>query len=92
MTIIYNGTNLRTDATTTAEVVERVDAGKSYPIVGAKDDFYEIQLGDKTAFVANWVVTTTSNKAVTTKKNTSEPRKKRNVKWAYNCGRCWTWW
>ncbi|QGG52496.1 N-acetylmuramoyl-L-alanine amidase [Lysinibacillus pakistanensis] len=76
VTIIYNGTNLRTDATTTAEVVERVDAGKSYPIVGAKDDFYEIQLGDKTAFVANWVVTTTSNKAVTTKKNTSEPRKK----------------
>jgi len=76
VTIIYNGTNLRTDATTAADVVERVDAGKTYPIVGAKDDFYEIQLDNKTAFVANWVVTTSSNKAVTTTKEKSEPRKK----------------
>ncbi|MFB7157225.1 SH3 domain-containing protein [Lysinibacillus sp. NPDC056232] len=78
VTIIYNGTNLRTDATTTAEVVERVDAGEIYPIVGAKNDFYEIQVDDKTAFVANWVVTTSSpSKAVTaTKKEKSKPRKK----------------
>ncbi|WP_285395017.1 SH3 domain-containing protein [Lysinibacillus sp. fls2-241-R2A-57] len=77
VTIIYNGTNLRTDATTTADVVERVDAGETYPIVGAKDDFYEIQVDDKTAFVANWVVTTSSNKADTaTKKEKSKPRKK----------------
>lgn len=77
VTIIYNGTNLRTDATTAADVVERVDAGETYPIVGAKDDFYEIQVGDKTAFVANWVVTTSSsNKAATsTKKENSKPRK-----------------
>ncbi|HBT71395.1 MAG TPA: N-acetylmuramoyl-L-alanine amidase, partial [Lysinibacillus sp.] len=34
VTIIYNGTNLRTDASTAAEVVERVDAGLNYPIVG----------------------------------------------------------
>ncbi|MFJ7840547.1 N-acetylmuramoyl-L-alanine amidase [Lysinibacillus sphaericus] len=77
VTIIYNGTNLRTDATTTAEVVQRVDAGETFPIVGAKDDFYEIQLGDKTAFVANWVVTTSQNNTATktTNKTKSEPRK-----------------
>lgn len=76
VTIIYNGTNLRTDATTTAEVVKRVDAGETYPIVGAKDDFYEIQLEDKTAFVANWVVSTSQSTAVTTSYTKSEPRKK----------------
>lgn len=65
VTIIYNGTNLRTDASTAAEVVERVDAGLNYPIVGVKNDFYEIQLDeDQTAFVANWVVTTSSNKTM----------------------------
>ncbi|MFJ6208267.1 SH3 domain-containing protein [Lysinibacillus sp. NPDC092081] len=78
VTIIYNGTNLRTDATTTADVVARVDAGETYPIVGAKNDFYEIQVDDKTAFVANWVVTTTSSSKATTaiKKDKSTPRKK----------------
>ncbi|MCL1701325.1 SH3 domain-containing protein [Lysinibacillus sp. Bpr_S20] len=78
VTIIYNGTNLRTDATTAADVVTRVDAGETYPIVGAKNDFYEIQVNDKTAFVANWVVTTTSsgNAATAIKKEKSEPRKK----------------
>ncbi len=78
VTIIYNGTNLRTDATTTADVVVRVDAGETYPIVGAKNDFYEIQVDDKTAFVANWVVTTTSSSKAATavKKEKSEPRKK----------------
>lgn len=63
VTIIYNGTNLRTDATTSAEVVERVDAGETYPIIGTKGDFYEIQLGEKTAFVANWVVSTDEKNA-----------------------------
>lgn len=71
VTIIYNGTNLRTDATTTAEVVERVDAGETYPIIGTKGDFYEIQLDEKTAFVANWVVSTdTKNADVKEEKNT----------------------
>ncbi|WP_421927586.1 SH3 domain-containing protein [Lysinibacillus capsici] len=77
VTIIYNGTNLRTDASTAAEVVERVDAGVNYPIVGVKNDFYEIQIDDeKTAFVANWVVTTSSNKATSPQKEKEEPRKK----------------
>ncbi|WP_107951076.1 SH3 domain-containing protein [Lysinibacillus parviboronicapiens] len=75
VTIIYNGTNLRTDATTAAEVVERVDAGESFQIVGTKDDFYEIQLDDKTAFVANWVVSTSKNKSLANEEK-AEPRKK----------------
>ncbi|WP_341299885.1 N-acetylmuramoyl-L-alanine amidase [Lysinibacillus sp. FSL H8-0500] len=75
VTIIYNGTNLRTDASTAADVVERVDAGKTYPIVGVKNEFYEIQLDNGTAFVANWVVTTSANKAAVSQKEQMEPRK-----------------
>ncbi|KOS67897.1 N-acetylmuramoyl-L-alanine amidase [Lysinibacillus contaminans] len=75
VTIIYNGTNLRTDATTTAEVVERVDAGETYPIIGTKGDFYEIQLDNKTAYVANWVVSTDEkNTAVNKEKNTTRKK------------------
>ena len=75
ITIIYNGTNLRTDATTTAEVVERVDAGETYPIIGSKGDFYEIQLDKQTAFVANWVVSTDAkNAAVKEEKNTARKK------------------
>lgn len=75
ITIIYNGTNLRSDASTAAEVVERVDAGETYPIVGKKGDFYEVQLDNKTAFVANWVVSTdTENAAVKEEKNTSRKK------------------
>ena len=75
VTIIYNGTNLRTNATTTAEVVERVDAGETYPIINTKGDFYEIQLDKKTAFVANWVVSTDEkNAAVKEEQNTARKK------------------
>ncbi|MEK5232674.1 SH3 domain-containing protein [Lysinibacillus sp. FSL K6-0232] len=76
VTIIYNGTNLRTDASTASDVVERVDAGKTYPIVGVKNDFYEIQLDDGTAFVANSVVTTSADKTTVSQKEQTTPRKK----------------
>lgn len=75
VTIIYNGTNLRTDATTSAEVVERVDAGKTYSIIGTKGDFYEIQLEDKTAFVANWVVSTDAINAAVREEKKSTRKK-----------------
>ena len=75
VTIIYNGTNLRSDASTASEVVERVDAGEIYSIVGTKGDFYEIQVDKKTAFVANWVVSTDAqNTAVKEDKNTSRKK------------------
>ena len=75
VTIIYNGTNLRSDASTAAEVVKRVNAGEIYPIVGTKGDFYKVQVDKNTAFVANWVVSTdTQNTAVKEEKNTSRKK------------------
>ncbi|MEG0258483.1 MAG: N-acetylmuramoyl-L-alanine amidase [Lysinibacillus sp.] len=75
--IIYNGTNLREAPSTSSEVVKRTDAGEVFPIVATTDDFYEIQIAkDKTAFVANWVVTTGDHTATTTKEKSNEVRKK----------------
>lgn len=58
VTILYNGTNLRAQPSTSSEVKARVDAGKQLQVKGAESDWYEIELDGETMFVANWVVTT----------------------------------
>ena len=65
VTIIYNGTNLREQASTTSNVAARVDAGATYNIVATEGDWFKISLNDgATAYVANWVVT--NNQAANT--------------------------
>ncbi|MFN2745109.1 MULTISPECIES: SH3 domain-containing protein [Bacillus] len=58
-TIVYEGTNIRSDASTSSPIVERAEKGESYPITGEKADWYEITLSNgNTAYVASWVVQT----------------------------------
>lgn len=58
VTIIYNGTNLREQPSTSSAVVTREDAGKSFPVLEVDGEWYKIQVDDnKIAYVANWVVT-----------------------------------
>lgn len=58
VTIIYNGANLREQPTTSSNVVARVDAGTTYKIIETEGEWYKIALNDdKTAYVADWVVT-----------------------------------
>ncbi|MCH7321705.1 SH3 domain-containing protein [Solibacillus sp. MA9] len=58
VTIIYNGTNLREQPTTSSNVVARVDAGTTYKIIETEGEWYKIALNDdNTAYVADWVVT-----------------------------------
>lgn len=79
VTIIYNETNLRESASTASHIVERANAGQTYQIIGVEDDWYQIDIGDKTAYVADWVVTTTDpNQTSTTKQR--ESRKKGTLK------------
>ncbi|WP_332647234.1 N-acetylmuramoyl-L-alanine amidase [Lysinibacillus sp. 54212] len=76
VTIIYNGTNLREEASTASAVVLRADAGETFPIIAKEDDWFKISLGkNKFAYVANWVVSTTGQPVATEQKK-SEPRKK----------------
>lgn len=57
VTIIYDGTNLRQEASTSAAVAHRANAGETYTIIKTEGDWYQVSLsGNKTAYVANWVV------------------------------------
>ncbi|MFC4356048.1 SH3 domain-containing protein [Chryseomicrobium palamuruense] len=58
VTILYNGTNLRTQPSTSGEVAARVDAGLKLKVVSSVNDWYEVDYKGQKAFVANWVVTT----------------------------------
>lgn len=55
--ILYNGTNLRSDASTSASVVARSSQGERYPIQARVGDWYKISLSSgQKAYVASWVV------------------------------------
>lgn len=57
VTINHNGTNIRSAPDLNAKVVERANAGDSYPIIGIHQDWYEIKRPDgKSGFVAGWIV------------------------------------
>ncbi|ATP41121.1 N-acetylmuramoyl-L-alanine amidase [Solibacillus sp. R5-41] len=83
VTIIYNGTNLREATSTASNVVARVDAGQTYPIIETQDDWYKIALEDgQEAYVANWVVTTNTEVIQTSrdKEKDKAKRKKGSLK------------
>ncbi|MGE7021215.1 SH3 domain-containing protein [Solibacillus cecembensis] len=83
ITIIYNGTNLREEASTASNVVSRVDAGQTFSILETQDEWYKIELDDgQQAYVANWVVTTNTEVIQTTRDKEKEKaeRKKGSLK------------
>ncbi|MFX3674478.1 MAG: SH3 domain-containing protein [Paenisporosarcina sp.] len=62
VTIVYNGTNLRGQPSTSSEVIYRANAGESFEKIGQTDEWFELQMPDgEKAFVASWVVTTKNN-------------------------------
>ncbi|WP_409251477.1 SH3 domain-containing protein [Bacillus sp. SCS-153A] len=55
--ILYNGTNLRSKASTSSSIVARASAGESYAIQQQQGDWYKIALkSGQTAYVAGWIV------------------------------------
>ncbi|MGM9920677.1 MAG: N-acetylmuramoyl-L-alanine amidase [Bhargavaea sp.] len=63
VTILYDGTNLRSSASTSSNVVDRAAAGQTYTGV-LEGDWYRISLSDGTeAYVASWVVSVGSEAA-----------------------------
>jgi len=62
VTIIYNGTNLREDPSTSSDIVVHADAGEKYKIHAAEGEWYKIEIDKNTdAYVANWVVSKDSD-------------------------------
>ncbi|RUL57115.1 SH3 domain-containing protein [Lysinibacillus antri] len=81
VTIIYNGTNLRTSPSTSSEVAVHASAGEKYPIVSTQGDWFEVQItDDTTAFVANWVVSINESSEENKKTETKEKRKEGTLK------------
>jgi N-acetylmuramoyl-L-alanine amidase len=74
VTILHNGTNIRSSADVQSEVVKRANSGETFSVTGKKGDWYEIKLADgSTVYVAGWIVSIrTSNGAETSpSRNTS---------------------
>ncbi|WP_422123082.1 SH3 domain-containing protein [Planococcus sp. X10-3] len=57
VTVQTNGTNIRTQATTSAEVAARANAGDQLTVTAKQGDWYQVALsGGGTGFIASWVV------------------------------------
>lgn len=77
ITILTNGTNLRTEATTASEVASRADAGTQLAVIGKQGEWYQVSLPDgKAAFVAEWVVSSEETIAEDEQPEVPEQRKK----------------
>lgn len=60
--IVYDGTNMRKSASTSAPIAERATKGTAYQIVRTQGDWYEVILSNGgTGYVASWVVQTKKN-------------------------------
>lgn len=58
VTIIHNGTNIRSAAGVNAGVIHRANTGDTFPVKSLHNDWYEIVLKNgKSGFVAGWIVT-----------------------------------
>ncbi|WP_374054382.1 SH3 domain-containing protein [Rossellomorea sp. FM04394] len=74
VTILYNGTNIRSDANAQASVIARASSGETFPVKSKNGDWYEIQLEDGSAgFIAGWVVSIRSG----TGENTTPSRNRK---------------
>ncbi|KMY54862.1 hypothetical protein AC623_13725 [Bacillus sp. FJAT-27231] len=70
--ILYDGTNLRSDASTSSSIVARGSQGERYPIHARVGDWYKISLSSgQQAFVASWVVSV--NGEAGSESSSSEP-------------------
>ncbi|MBZ5201247.1 SH3 domain-containing protein [Planomicrobium chinense] len=78
VTVITNGTNLRSEPSTSSSVVSRADAGDKLQVAEQSGDWYKVSLPDGTAaYVATWVVT--SGEAEDTEEEKEKPDRKKGT-------------
>lgn len=59
VTVLTNGTNIRSSATTSSTIVTRADAGDRLTVTGEEGDWYHVTLpSGQSAYIAKWVVST----------------------------------
>ncbi|QEY19289.1 N-acetylmuramoyl-L-alanine amidase [Psychrobacillus sp. AK 1817] len=79
ITVLYSGTNIRSDKSTNSEVLKRASAGESFAVLETIDDWYKVDLGNgKIGYLASWVVSNTGDS--TSQSTVKEGEKKENSK------------
>lgn len=62
ITILHDGTNIRSGPTVSTSVVLRANQGDQFPVKSLKGDWYEISLKDgSSAYIAGWIVSVTGS-------------------------------
>ncbi|MGE7877247.1 SH3 domain-containing protein [Peribacillus muralis] len=62
ITIIHDGTILRSSASGNSGIVRQANEGETFSVIGMEGDWYSIKLkGEKKAYVAGWIVTLEGN-------------------------------
>lgn len=82
ITVLYSGTNIRSDSNTNSEVVKRASAGESFKVIEKVNDWFKIDVGNgKNGYIANWVVSSSeeTNAAPDTYKDSAVEEKKEKV-------------
>lgn len=75
VTVLTNGTNIRSSATTSSEIVSRVNAGEKLTVIGDEGEWYNVSLpSGESAFIAKWVVSTGDVAQATTSEQKKMPR------------------
>jgi N-acetylmuramoyl-L-alanine amidase len=78
--IIYNGTNIRSGASTSKSIVKRASLGESYEIIETVGDWYKINLGsNKVGYIAGWVVETSGVSSPVTKPGSEQYVKNKTI-------------
>lgn len=59
VTVLTNGTNIRSEATTSSSIVTRANAGDKLTVIDEEGEWYAVSLSSgETAYIAKWVVST----------------------------------
>ncbi|OAS84966.1 MULTISPECIES: SH3 domain-containing protein [Metabacillus] len=77
--IIYNGTNIRSGASTSKSIVKRASLGESYEIIETVGDWYKINLGSTIGYIAGWVVETSGVSSPVTKPGSEQYVKNKTI-------------
>ncbi len=78
--IIYDGTNIRSGASTSHSIVKRAKLGETYEIVSTSGEWYKINIGNnKTAFIAGWVIETIGVSSPITKPGSEQYVKSKTI-------------
>lgn len=76
VTVLTDGTNLRSEPSTSSSVVSRANAGDGLTVVDKQGDWYQVALADgQQAFIADWVVTSGEANVASSKPKQTAARK-----------------